>query len=85
MIHRPRAMAIEDGLDDRGLDLALAARRAEADDAASHDGGRLMEDAGFILGSYVLTFAAVGAARRGGAARRAAGSPSIPDDAKYWT
>ncbi len=30
MLHRTRAMAMEDMLDDRGLDDALAARRAEA-------------------------------------------------------
>jgi heme exporter protein C len=38
MLHRTRVMAMEDALDDQGLELALAARRAEADgttDAAS--------------------------------------------------
>jgi heme exporter protein C len=30
LMHRTRAMAMEDLLDDRGLDLALEARRAEA-------------------------------------------------------
>jgi hypothetical protein len=44
-----------------------------------------MEDAGFIVGSYVLTFGAIGAyalyvLRR---ARRA--TSQLPDDAKPWT
>ena len=44
-----------------------------------------MEDAGFIIGSYVVTFGAVGAyalcvLRR---ARRA--TSRLPDDAKPWT
>ena len=30
VLHRPRVMAMEDMLDDQGLDDALAARRAEA-------------------------------------------------------
>ena len=34
VLHRTRAMAMEDLLDDRGLDRALAARRAEAGEAA---------------------------------------------------
>jgi hypothetical protein len=43
-----------------------------------------MEDAGFILGSYALTFAAVGllAWRYLRHARRLA--DEIPDDEKYW-
>ena len=46
-----------------------------------------MEDAGFIIGSYVVTFAAVGAyaavrSLRRGPPRDLAGSP---DDAKPWT
>ncbi len=53
MMHRTRAMAMEDLLDDRGLDVALRGRGAPR-----RRGGRLtMEDAGFILGSYVVTFA----------------------------
>ena len=44
-----------------------------------------MEDAGFILGSYLLTFATVGVyawrvLRHG---RRLA--ERVPDDEKYWT
>ncbi len=31
VMHRTRGLAMEDYLDDRGLDLALAARRAEGD------------------------------------------------------
>ena len=33
VMHRTRGMFMEDYLDDRGLDVALAARRAEAADA----------------------------------------------------
>jgi heme exporter protein CcmD len=44
-----------------------------------------MDDAGFIIGSYVITFAAIGlyawtTIRRG---RRLA--KQVPDDDKYWT
>ena len=44
-----------------------------------------MQDAGFVLGSYVISFSAIAAyalyvVRRG---RRAA--ESLPDDAKPWT
>lgn len=35
--HRTRVMAMEDSMDDRGLDSALAARRAEADDRFQGD------------------------------------------------
>jgi heme exporter protein C len=31
VLHRTRVMAMEDALDDQGLDVALEARRAEAD------------------------------------------------------
>ena len=43
-----------------------------------------MEDAGFILGSYVLTFAAAGlfALRTIRSGRRLA--HRVPDDEKYW-
>lgn len=37
VMHRTRVMAMEDILDDHGLDVALAARRAEADEG--HNGG----------------------------------------------
>jgi heme exporter protein C len=37
VLHRTRAMAMEDVLDDRALDLALEARRAEAPDAGRTD------------------------------------------------
>ena len=38
VLHRTRVMAMEDLLDDRGLDDALAARRAEAGrDEVTHD------------------------------------------------
>ena len=45
----------------------------------------IMEDAGFILGSYVVTFAVIG-----GFVWRAISSgkrlgKQIPDDEKYWT
>lgn len=45
----------------------------------------LIEDAGFILGSYAITFAVIG-----GLAWRAISSgkrlgKQIPDDDKYWT
>ena len=44
-----------------------------------------MDDAGFILGSYVLTFAAVGlfAWRVLRSGRRL--SRQVPDDQEYWT
>ena len=58
VIHRQRTMAAEDALDDAGLDLAIAGRRAEAEVV-------LMEDAGFIIGSYVITFGADRGLRRG--------------------
>ena len=52
VLHRTRVMAMEDLLDDRGLDDALAARRAEggpvdtsAVDARPVDGGRMQEGA----------------------------------------
>jgi hypothetical protein len=43
-----------------------------------------MEDAGFIIGSYVLTFAAVGllAWRYVSAGRRL--GRQVPDEDKYW-
>ncbi len=43
------------------------------------------EDAGFIVGSYVITFAAIGVlAWRLIASGRKLGK-QIPDDDKYWT
>ena len=57
VIHRQRTMAAEDALDDAGLDLAIAARRAES--ARPEPRRCLMEDAGFIIGSYVVTFGAI--------------------------
>lgn len=43
------------------------------------------EDAGFIVGSYVITFAAIGAvAWRLVVSGRKLGK-QIPDDEKYWT
>jgi hypothetical protein len=44
----------------------------------------LMEDAGFIIGSYVLTFVAIGglAWRYVSAGRRLA--EKVPDEEKYW-
>lgn len=45
----------------------------------------LFEDAGFIVGSYVITFGAVGAiAWRLIATGRKLGK-HVPDDDKYWT
>ena len=44
VMHRTRVMAMEDILDDQGLDLALAARRAEADEAQA--GGPISGAAG---------------------------------------
>jgi heme exporter protein C len=38
VLHRQRVMAMEDALDDKGLDLALAERRREAQDATSTTG-----------------------------------------------
>ena len=35
VLHRQRVMAMEDAIEERGLDEALAARRAEAGEAAS--------------------------------------------------
>ena len=63
VMHRSRAMAMEDLLDDHGLDVALADRRAEADGGHGRSGAA-MEDAGFIIGSYVdHVRSSVGAAR----------------------
>jgi heme exporter protein C len=47
VLHRTRVMAMEDLLDDRGLDDALAARRAEAGpiDTDPADGHRMQEGA----------------------------------------
>ena len=44
----------------------------------------LMDDAGFILGSYVITFAAVGALawRYVSSGRKLAAK--VPDEEKYW-
>ncbi len=44
VMHRTRVMAMDDILDDHGLDVALAARRAEADEGRS--GGSLSDTAG---------------------------------------
>ncbi len=44
-----------------------------------------MEDAGFIIGSYVLTFAAVAASAWRGLARARRATANLPDDAKPWT
>ena len=44
-----------------------------------------MEDAGFIVGSYIVTFAAIGGlAWRLIASGRNLGK-QVPDDDKYWT
>ena len=47
VLHRTRVMAMEDLLDDRGLDDALAARRAEGEPVGSGpiDGDRMQEGA----------------------------------------
>lgn len=43
------------------------------------------DDAGFILGSYVITFVAIGAmAWRIAASGKKLGK-QVPDDDKYWT
>jgi hypothetical protein len=45
----------------------------------------LFDDAGFVLGSYAITFLAIGAiAWRLVAAGRKLGK-QVPDDEKYWT
>ena len=45
-----------------------------------------MEDAGFVIGSYVVTFGGVGRLRAVRAAPRPARSPTqLPDDDKPWT
>ena len=59
VMHRSRAMAMEDLLEDQGLDQALAARRARRWRRERGDAGH--EDAGFVIGSYVITFVVVGA------------------------
>ena len=66
VIHRQRTMAVEDALEDAGLDArhrAAPPRDAEPSPRASHRRRRrsVMEDAGFVFGSYVVTFGAVGA------------------------
>jgi heme exporter protein C len=50
LLHRSRALAMEDVLDDVGLDRALAARRAGGLDMTATILA-LMDDAGFIIGS----------------------------------
>ena len=78
VMHRTRGMAMEDYLDDRGLDEALAARRAESRPRRRpRREDDVMEDAGFIIGSYVLTFAAVGVAGVALRAARVARSRSV--------
>jgi heme exporter protein CcmD len=44
-----------------------------------------MEDAGFIIGSYVLTFAAAGALAAWVLARGRRLAKRTPDRDKYWT
>jgi len=44
-----------------------------------------MEDAGFIIGSYLLTFAAVAAYSWRVLARARRATANLPDDAKPWT
>jgi heme exporter protein CcmD len=44
-----------------------------------------MEDAGFIIGSYVLTFATVGALAAWVVRRGRQLAARVPDDEKYWT
>lgn len=43
------------------------------------------DDAGFILGSYVITFAAIGALSWRVVQRGRTLGKSVPDDDKYWT
>ena len=64
-----------------GLDQAIAARRAEVMKERA-----AMEDAGFIIGSYVITFGAIAVCARLVVLRRAgAHVAALPDDAKPWT
>jgi heme exporter protein CcmD len=44
-----------------------------------------MEDAGFIIGSYVVTFAAIGAYAAHVLWRARKTTRRLPDDAKPWT
>jgi hypothetical protein len=44
-----------------------------------------MEDAGFIIGSYVLTFAAVALVAWRYVRRGRQLAARVPDDEKYWT
>ena len=45
----------------------------------------IMEDAGFIVGSYVVTFAAIGAYALYVLRRARATTRRLPDEAKPWT
>ena len=79
VLHRSRTMAMEDLLEDQGLDEALAARGRGGDVVIV--ALLAMEDAGFVIGSYVITFAVVGAlawriVRRGASWRRASTTPT---------
>ena len=44
-----------------------------------------MEDAGFVIGSYVITFAVVGALAWGIVRRGRQLAPQVDDADKYWT
>ena len=62
VMHRQRAMAMEDALDDAGWPRHRAAaigrcRRRRARTRHRRRRTFVMEDAGFIIGSYVITFA----------------------------
>ena len=73
-MHRSRTMALEDMLEDEGLEHALAERRAEAVVVMIGTALIAMEDAGFIIGSYIITFAVVGCV---GVADRASRSAAV--------
>ena len=45
----------------------------------------MMADAGFIIGSYVLTFAAIALYGWNVIRRGRAMSEHVPDDERYWT
>ena len=70
VIHRQRAMAMEDALEDRA---STTRWRPAGPRRWRRERDVAMEDAGFIIGSYVVTFAVVGALawlRSCGAGRR---------------
>ena len=84
VMHRSRSVAMEDLLEDQGLDDALAARRAEA--VMSWNVAMLaMDDAGFVIGSYIITFAVVGALAWRIVRRSRQLAPLVDDADKYWT